>query len=504
MSLNIKEIKLLTLMESGSLQDELASLDYSQQLKYTVELYVLNEEDSILDSYVFPLIQELNKSIFILKDKMILNPGMHLRELGYSNGTFKFKYNFVKDVFGNQESQELFFKLISPSRTEIDCNYNKNSVLDIDFNKLIDIYINDEQFKKLNCYINLGMNRLQLIVNGKKTKTDSLLLKLYESLNSDISTNDTFWISEKIVDSYEDSITLLTEEKEDLSQLNVLRPPIISKTIDKISKDFTPLESFRDLTTNDDEIRDTIMRYFFSSSLIEGIELNIDYRKFENFINFSSATERLKNFKNKLYSIEFNNRKIYELINISASAMHTAEISSSIQTYKLNKRKIIDGLDGYEKYLYFESASYISSSIGEYENVTWPKRNFEKPYTLYSVTSSEAIEWYNKQLQTASLFDNNNINALVNFIPLEIKLDILNKDYEKTINMVAHQYDIIFNYIKHMTYIYKYENSIGEGIAKDLILDSINNSGYNLFSGHALKTLSEFVIKSGSIHDFSL
>ena len=43
------------------------------------------------------------------------------------------------------------------------------------------------------------------------------------------------------------------------------------------------------------------------------VDINIDYTKFENFINFSSAEERLKNFKYKLDLIEGYDDKVNEL-----------------------------------------------------------------------------------------------------------------------------------------------------------------------------------------------
>ena len=48
----------------------------------------------------------------------------------------------------------------------------------------------------------------------------------------------------------------------------------------------------------------------------------------------------------------------------------------------MEKQEVIKNLDGYEKFLYFESGTY-----------SWPKSNTQSPYTLFSYTSSEATTW---------------------------------------------------------------------------------------------------------------
>ena len=57
------------------------------------------------------------------------------------------------------------------------------------------------------------------------------------------------------------------------------------------------------------------------------------------------------------------------------------------------KRNTIDKFTNYEKYLYFESSSYESSSFGEKYDERGPKSNSTKPFVNYSVTSSQVINW---------------------------------------------------------------------------------------------------------------
>ena len=93
---------------------------------------------------------------------------------------------------------------------------------------------------------------------------------------------------------------------------------------------------------------------------------------------------------------------------------YTINNKNSIKDKKTN---ILKALDGYERFLYYNSGSLYS----------WPKRNTDYPYNLYSVTSSQAKTWlgenrsnfpnYGGQLLSASLFDRENVSNLEKVIP---------------------------------------------------------------------------------------
>ena len=64
-----------------------------------------------------------------------------------------------------------------------------------------------------------------------------------------------------------------------------------------------------------------------------------------------------------------------------------------------------NNFDGYEKYLYYESSSFTTSSFGIHYESTWPKQNTSKPYVLYHSTQSVADTWYENQKVSASNYD---------------------------------------------------------------------------------------------------
>ena len=241
--------------------------------------------------------------------------------------------------------------------------------------------------------------------------------------------------------------------------------------------------------------------------------LNINYQDFSDFIYYSSAEKRFRNFHYKIRQIETYQTNIDTLSVLSGSGYIspwtgseyvTSSISSSIRNIENNKIGVINKFDGFERYMYFESSSFISSSYGIYPSTAWPKSNSTKPYTLFSYTSSEAITWYKEMLISASLYDRQNSHKLQNYIPLEIQKDELNNRYTLLVNEVGQQLDISYNYIKRMTSINEYENSVSKGIPGDLLAERLVHFGMPIHSGYSIVDLPDFILVTGSDSTFSV
>jgi len=107
------------------------------------------------------------------------------------------------------------------------------------------------------------------------------------------------------------------------------------------------------LTTNSTTTQD-ILNNLVSSSKVDCAEINIDYKDYENYIHFSSAQERLDNFKYKIELIEtYNSQSAWLSQNTSSQ-----DLSSHLNSINIKKQKVINGFDGYESYLYENSSSY--------------------------------------------------------------------------------------------------------------------------------------------------
>ena len=203
----------------------------------------------------------------------------------------------------------------------------------------------------------------------------------------------------------------------------------------------------------------------------KGIQINVDYGSFDNFIHFSSATERLYNFNYKVQQIE----------SASAGIASTNTDSSKI-TLQGQIDGIIEKFDGYEYYLYFTSAS-----------TAWPKTSTTQPYTLYSATSSQVTNWLGSpnitpsattmsMYYSSSNYDNTNKNWLQYTTPGFIRDDQNNGPYLIFLDMVGQHFDNIWIYLKDLSNRYSAENNPFVGISMDQVGDALKSFGINLYT----------------------
>jgi hypothetical protein len=233
---------------------------------------------------------------------------------------------------------------------------------------------------------------------------------------------------------------------------------------------FSQYYTFSDITDN---ASDEDFTRFLNSVSQSKADIDINFTSFENFIHFSSAKERLNNFKYKLELIESYSFQSQSLVINSGP-------SSEIVTINNNIKEIKGNFDSFENHLYYNSSSK-----------TWPKLNTVPPYTLYSTTSSEALLWfgsdnqssyyYGGEILSASQFDNHNPHNLIYTLPGYILDDYeLNRGYLKFVNMVGQMFDDIWVYIKALTDLYKNENNVARGISKDLIVEVLESLGFDV------------------------
>ncbi len=210
------------------------------------------------------------------------------------------------------------------------------------------------------------------------------------------------------------------------------------------------MKTWTELLGSSTQTSQQIVDAYFSGSL-SGMKLNIDYSDFNNFIFYSSATERLENFRYKLQLLETYTSQSFAVAQLSGSVA-----ISNQQEYATLKNNLIGGFDNFEQWLYYESSSKlttydlpreystVASITGSYITPA-PKFNSTVPYTLYSVTSSQFQTWYDSIYVSASLYDQLNYNALYYSVPEYLRLDQSNQNLNTFINMLGHHYDIFLN-----------------------------------------------------------
>ncbi len=448
----------------------------------------------------------------------------NFQDNGISQGTFKFVLNFHRNLVGDDNNPNLFIKEISPDKTEILIKVGQEEVtvsqketknLDVPevttYDQLNMFHERRMELCGDNGYVNFlflnfGANETYQFVNYRwLANTKELYIKLYQPLPDDVKEKRKFWIVQQVRQPYSDNTVLYRKPVE--APVNNLKGPNweIDVKYGKISE--TNFQNWNDLLGSSTATSQQIIDKLFSGSL-SGAHLGIDYSGFQNFVNYSSAKERLANFKYKVELIEYYDSQIGTLNNISESN----EINANKSLYRRYKDNIVGGFDGFEQYMYREQTGSfythgISGSAIHQEGFTvqpWPKEAYGKTisgkiftkneYTLHHSTSSAVEGWYDGLLASASLWDTGNESALIKAVPEHIREDSNNSEFETFVNMIGHHYDIMWSYIKHQTDIYNRDEHYAHGLSKDLLYDVAKSFGWHLINGNQQERLFEYLL----------
>lgn len=430
---------------------------------------------SIVDSKNYSVVRGGSTEAGIIED-ITLNPQKDSIEAGYVNGDVNVLYNFVNNLLSEKNAQpKLFIESISPDRREIRALTN-----DVTTRRLVGFIDNAKARLNDSSYfedfrLNFGRNNLPIGINLDRVPfrdTQAVIIKLYEPLPASIQVKDTFLLEELVGDSVLYQVeTEVSSTAEDLGK--TLRGP--NYDIELVEENNNPTgylnynELFSYPVTNS---------YYEVYSLFneKGAQLSVNHTDFSEFIHFSSAEERLRNFYYKASLLESYRNQV------DARNTYTGSLDESI-------RGIINNFDHYDRYLYFETGS-----------VAWPKSTTTRPYTLQSTGSSEVQTWYADQLESASLFDAQNNDRLINAIPSFIKEDTSNSPYLLFVDMVGQHFDNLWIYSKAITSKYDADNRLDFGISKDLVRDAVENFGISLYNNNeALENL--FAAFTGESYD---
>lgn len=438
-----------------------------------------------------------------------------VRGLGLLSGEYKFTLNFYRSIIGSFDGIKLALTEISPSRKEIRLKpVDDFSRYAPGFDLLNDI--NDVDF-----LVNFGNDLTATAVNWMvDTDTDTeatIVIRLYDTLSSDIELGDECWVVDEVSTPYIDNIKVVGAPVPVLQ--NTIQGPNFDVITDYRLKTETDFKTWNQLLGSGVSTSQQLIDNYFSGSL-SGIKLNIDYCEFENFVHFSSAEERIKNFKYKIELIEQYDSRIAEL------AAMTGTTGSNLQVTTEKKNNIISGFDDFENYLYFQSGSG-TFTFGSCSLHPWPKQPGElvtsltwqqiqqqwqnatstwvqgglvqtvpgfKPYTLYSSTSTQVKDWYNSAIASASLYDTNNDSALIKTIPEHIRTDSDNEQYDVFVNMMGHHFDILWSYITHLNKTITREEHFKEGMSNDLLFNVAKSMGWNLSLGNNTTDLWDYTL----------
>jgi hypothetical protein len=409
-----------------------------------------------------------------------LNPKNDLESFGYFFGQYDIIYYFYRQLFLSSEANKFYIKEISSDRTEIKVSTNNTSYTDLGQSYLNFIAERNSRAFYSDFVLNFGDNKTYIAVNvaldNVNTTLPSLYIKLYEPLPADFKLKDTFWIVENISEphSFKIDTEFIAEATLDSSPL---RGPNINIELAERTNLTTPYLNLSSLLSSN-----VSSSYQQLQSWLEekSVEITIDYNDYNNFVHFSSAAERLENFKYKLTQIQSIQSDIDALNNLNPSSSLNS-ISSSINTLQSQLNTFIEKFDGYEYFLYYESGSNC-----------WPKTNTTKPYINDIPTSIPSKTWfgsidetsnyYGGQILDASNYDINNKDYIWNNLPEYIKEDTQNSNLELFVAMMGQHYDYIWTYVRDITDLQLADNRIDHGISKDLVADTLRNFGIKLYT----------------------
>ena len=366
-------------------------------------------------------------------------------------------------------------------------------------NKFINFRVNyiKNNINRYKTYLKVG-NDYYLIINSKLSDDGTKrVFKLKQALSDDIVVGDRTILVEKRLENYRDRVKLVPFEEQDNNGI-FLRLPNFNSVDNPINFQGTNFSNNNDLLSNVDSDTRDIERQLISGSLLN-VQPNIDYQKrttsynelddtgFGNFVHFSNAERRIRNFRTKLELIEGYNSDSSSLLSISSSL-------SRIQGIERKRQRVINSFDPYETFLYFESSSYVSSSEGQFHDTSWPKTTSSKPYTLASTTSTEGVTWFNNIIASASSYDFNNPNSLRNSLPEHVNQDTTNNVFLEFMDMVGQQFDEIWTYTKSLTDVNIRVEKLSEGISKDVARNFAKTLGLDLVSGNDIVKLPNYVL----------
>ena len=423
----------------------------------------------------------------ILDNELFINPSLDLETFGFEQGTYNVLYNFYSNKLSSSSSSKYFISEISSDRTEI--RLDSNEIEDADIISSVNAFIAERQADEYypDFLLNFGSNRT-VIANNILLDGNTVLIKLYEPLPPQFSVKSTLWVVEEVSESTAYNVTFEEEILEEEDSSIQLKGPNINLSFKDEVNNSTEAISLDKLDSSPLTGSFQQLQSLFNE---EGVQINVDYNEYSNFVNFSSIEARLENFEYKLQQIE----SYISSSNSGSASSGSFAVSSSKVHYEALINDTIKNFDGYEYFLYFTSGSK-----------SWPKSNSEPPFINLPTTDASAISWYNEQITSASLYDELNQDNLFYNIPEYLRNDSQNQNYIDFVEMVGQHFDNIWIYLNDISNKYNADNRIDAGISKDLVAQILRDFSLkiyqNNFSSNDIYSSFLGLTPSGSLFPF--
>ena len=245
----------------------------------------------------------------LLDNVLTLYPDIDLISQGYTEGQFNTLYNFVSPKLESNPNFTYFLSQISPDRTEVrlDTTSIPNALV-ISSSIELTNDITNSTASYYDFYLDFGSNQLvianNILLDTSSIDNPTVLVKLYEPLPEQFTINSQLWVVTQVANPVAYNINLV--QTFELTDDNIyLKGPNTNLSIKDQINNSTDYNNISQLSLTDSTQGSGSLRYQLNSLLSKtGIDINIDYSNYDNFIHFSSAQTRLENFYYKLSLIE--------------------------------------------------------------------------------------------------------------------------------------------------------------------------------------------------------
>ena len=293
----------------------------------------------------------------------------------FTEGNYNLQIDFLNQYHPVSQSSDgpvkdaFLIRQISPSRKEVRLKLLENNITNADIesndgwlNNIGSVMGDPYQFNHVLHFGN-GFNipivnyAFDRVSTGRDNQ--SLILKLYEAIPSDIRTLQTVTIEKEVLITQTQPIYYFTDAESEISydglnidyQQNWVNPQIDSQFM----QDHDALTSSLELDA---------LYGIYSGSVDDYPNLNTNFNFFENHTFFGSAKRKLVNFKNKIQTIQGHYSDISN--SFSASGVRTlADDSGLVEYRKILFDKVqseIDSFTPYERFLYYDGQNQSTAS----------------------------------------------------------------------------------------------------------------------------------------------
>ena len=421
-------------------------------------------------------------------NEITLDPSQDLFNRGFDNGEVFAYYNFINYELNSTTEDTYYISEISGDRTEIRLKTNAISATSVrqGVSSLRTRLNNSRNFDEfyLSFYENNYVVAINILLeeNPIEELDPSVLIKLFQPLPPQFKVEDRLYVTTKVGESVAYRVEFNQDFESFIDNANYIKGPNVNIPLQDLVNNSTTLKSYEDLiTTPSSKSLDSVLNKLNQTGVT--ITPNYSYNTFNEFVNFSSAKQRVYNFYEKVSQIQSYQSDIDTLTTTTGSNPGVVPISQSLASLQTNITNLVKNFDGFESYLYYNSSSFA-----------YPKTGSTYPYALLPTSSLEVDTWMGSDVEnnqyyggiilSASLYDEDNQNWLYYTIPTFITENSENNEYVEFSNMVGQSFDEVWLYTKALSERYNTTNDPESGLPLDLAAEAIKGLGFETFGNN--------------------